>query len=93
VLLAKTIETTGFVNHQHQLSLDESLPLAETSRVRVIVIVTEEKQLTQSETIFVRDQSVGIGKNKKLNHLPDIFYAPINRSQYKKFNREEIYNG
>jgi len=40
MLLAKTIETTGFVNHKHQLSLDESLPIAETSRVRVIIIVT-----------------------------------------------------
>ena len=42
MLLAKTIETTGTVNHQHQLLLDESLPLTETSRVRVIVIVTFE---------------------------------------------------
>ncbi|MDM8548984.1 hypothetical protein QUF72_02855 [Desulfobacterales bacterium HSG2] len=44
MLLAKTVETTGIVNNQHQLILDESLPIAETSRVRVIVIVTEEAQ-------------------------------------------------
>ena len=44
MLLTKTIETTGIVNNQHQLLLDESLPIAETSRVRVIVIVTEEAQ-------------------------------------------------
>jgi hypothetical protein len=55
MLLAKTIETTGFVNHQHQLLLDESLPIAETSRVRVIVIVTEEAQITESKAILKQD--------------------------------------
>jgi hypothetical protein len=58
VLLAKTIETTGFVNHQHQLSLDESLPIAETSRVRVIIIVTEEAQITDSKTRLKRDSKM-----------------------------------
>ncbi len=55
MLLAKTIETTGFVNHKHQLSLDESLPIAETSRVRVIIIVTEEAQITESKAILKRN--------------------------------------
>ena len=57
MLLAKTIETTGFVNHKHQLSLDESLPIAE-SRVRVIIIVTEEAQITDSKTILKRDSKM-----------------------------------
>ena len=56
--LAKTIETTGFVNEQHQLLLDESLPIAISSRVRVIVIVTEEAQLTESETTLKRDPKI-----------------------------------
>ena len=43
MLLAKTFEITGTVNNQ-QLLLDESLPIAETSRVRVIVIVVEEPE-------------------------------------------------
>jgi hypothetical protein len=55
MLLAKTIETTGIVNNQHQLLLDESLPIIETSRVRVIVIVTEEAQITESQATLKRD--------------------------------------
>jgi len=55
---AKTIETTGLVNEQHQLLLDESLPIAESSRVRVIVIVTEEAQITVSETALKRDPKI-----------------------------------
>jgi len=35
------IETTGVVNAQHQLQLDEPLPIAGQSRVRVIVLVPE----------------------------------------------------
>ena len=38
----RRIETTGLVNRQNQLLLDESLPIAKLSRVRVIVIVPEE---------------------------------------------------
>jgi len=47
MLLAKTIETTGIVNNQRQLLLDESLPITKNSRVRVIVMVTEETQITK----------------------------------------------
>jgi len=43
-LIAKTIETTGIVNAQHQLLLDESLPLTESSQVRVIIILTDDSQ-------------------------------------------------
>jgi hypothetical protein len=35
-LFTKTLETTGVMKTQHQLLLDESLPLAESSCVRVI---------------------------------------------------------
>jgi hypothetical protein len=94
MLLAKTIETTGIVNNQHQLLLDESLPITETSRVRVIVIVTEEAPVTKSKTTLAHSHAISDrGKNKKLNNLPDVFYAPIKKSRYQKFNREEIYNG
>ena len=36
------IETTGIVNAEHQLQLDEPLPIPGQSRVRVIVLVSEE---------------------------------------------------
>ena len=35
-------ETTGVVDAQHQLRLDEPLPIPGQSRVRVIVLVPEE---------------------------------------------------
>jgi hypothetical protein len=94
MLLAKTIETTGIVNNQHQLLLDEQLPITETSRVRVIVIVTEEAPITQPKATLAHSHLIGeIDKPKKLNNLPKAFYAPIKKSKYHKFNREEIYNG
>ena len=93
MLLAKTIETTGFVNNQHQLILDESLPITETSRVRVIVIVTEEAQFIESNPTSVCKHHSVVGIDKKLNNLPDIFYTPISRNKYKKFDREETHNG
>jgi hypothetical protein len=36
-LISKTIETTGLVSHSKCLLLDESLPIAQDSRVRVIL--------------------------------------------------------
>ena len=58
MLLAKTVETTGTVNNQRQLLLDELLPIPEASRVRVIVIVTEEAEMTKSEVSLKRDPKV-----------------------------------
>ncbi|OQX22466.1 MAG: hypothetical protein BWK80_30380 [Desulfobacteraceae bacterium IS3] len=58
MLLAKTVEITGTVNNQHQLLLDESLPIAESSRVPVIVIVTEEAQIGKSEAALKRDPEI-----------------------------------
>ena len=40
-LITKTIETTGFVNAQHQLLLNEPLPIA-SSHVRVIIMVAPD---------------------------------------------------
>lgn len=56
--IAKTIETTGVVNKEHQLILDESLPIAESSRVRVIVVVTEDAQMIESKTASKRDPQI-----------------------------------
>lgn len=35
------IETTGTINTEHQIILDEELPISEKSRVRVIVLFDE----------------------------------------------------
>jgi len=44
--VAKAIETTGIVDTHRRLLLDESLPVADKSRVRVIVLVTADYEYT-----------------------------------------------
>ena len=41
-------ETTGVVDAQHQLRLDAPLPIAGQSRVRVIVLVPEVADISES---------------------------------------------
>ena len=41
------IETTGIVDAQHQLRLDEPLPIAGPSRVRVIILVPESGDIDE----------------------------------------------
>ena len=53
-MITKTIKTTGILNpQQRSLTLDESLPIVESSRVRVIILVTEEdnKQIPSKKPI------------------------------------------
>lgn len=45
----KAIETTGWIDEQRRLLLDEPLPIAGPSRVRVLVLVAEEDDLEDSE--------------------------------------------
>jgi hypothetical protein len=45
------IETTGVVDAQHQLRLDEPLPIPGQSRVRVIVLVPEEDDISEQAWI------------------------------------------
>jgi hypothetical protein len=42
------IETTGVVDAQHQLRLDEPLPIPGQSRVRVIVLVPDEADISET---------------------------------------------
>ncbi len=45
----KAIETTGIINEQHRLVLDETLPIAEKSKVRVIILLPEESDIGEKE--------------------------------------------
>jgi len=47
--IAKAIETTGIVDRQRRLLLDESLPMADKSRVRVIVLEADEHTIRFSQ--------------------------------------------
>jgi hypothetical protein len=43
----RAIETTGTVDGEHRLVLDEPLPIAGLSRVRVIILVPEDTELDE----------------------------------------------
>ena len=45
----KAIETTGIIDEQHRLVLDEVLPIAEKSKVRVIILLPEESDIGETE--------------------------------------------
>ena len=59
------IETTAVVDSQHQLRLDEPLPLPGQSRVRVIILVPEAEDF--SEAAWAKAASA----NPALNFLND----------------------
>jgi len=46
---SKTIETTGTINAQHQLILDEPLSIVGPTRVRVIILLPEEADIDKEE--------------------------------------------
>lgn len=46
-LSVNAIETTGVVDAQHQLRLDQPLPIPQKSRVRVIVLVAEAEDISE----------------------------------------------
>jgi hypothetical protein len=45
----KAIETTGTIDAQRQLVLDEPLPVAGPTRVRVIILLSEEADIDEME--------------------------------------------
>jgi hypothetical protein len=47
VFILNAIETTGIVDAQHQLRLDEPLPIPGPIRVRVIVLVPEAEEISE----------------------------------------------
>ncbi|HEY3228010.1 MAG TPA: hypothetical protein VGJ87_02250 [Roseiflexaceae bacterium] len=48
----KAIETTGTVDQERRLLLDEPLPIIGPSRVRVIILVLEETDITEQEWLY-----------------------------------------
>jgi hypothetical protein len=48
VFIVNAIEATGIVDAQHQLRLDEPLPIPGQSRVRVIVLVPEAEEIPEA---------------------------------------------
>ena len=52
IIVMNAIETTGVVDAQHQLRLDKPLPIGGQIRVRVIVLVPDETDI--SETVWTK---------------------------------------
>lgn len=48
-IAAKAIETTGTIDPHHQLVLDEPLPVIGPTRVRVIILLSEEADIDEIE--------------------------------------------
>ena len=49
IIELKAIETTGIIDEQHRLVLDEALPITEKSKVRVIILLPEESDIGETE--------------------------------------------
>ena len=45
----KAIEATGIINSQHQLVLDNPLPVAGPAKVRIIILLPEETEPSEQE--------------------------------------------
>lgn len=43
----KAIEVTGTINEQHQLQLDEPLPIEGPGRVRIIILISEDDEISE----------------------------------------------
>ena len=48
-IATKAIETTGTIDDQHRLVLDEPLPVAGPTRVRVLILLPEETDIDEEE--------------------------------------------
>ncbi len=48
----KAIETTGTIDAQHRLNLDEPLPVAGPTKVRVIILLPEEEDIDEMEWLY-----------------------------------------
>jgi hypothetical protein len=48
-IATRVIETTGTVDAQHRLVLDEQLPVIGPTRVRVIILLPEEADIDEME--------------------------------------------
>jgi hypothetical protein len=72
------IETTGIVDAEHQLRLDEPLPIPGQSRVRVIVLVPEAEDL--SEAAWTKAVSASPALDFLRNENEDVYTAADGKS-------------
>ena len=61
VTFVNAIEATGIVDADHQLRLDEPLPITGPSRVRVIILIPERSEVSEAEWAKVANTSPSFG--------------------------------
>ena len=76
-LVMNAIEATGVVDAQHQLRLDKPLPIAGQSRVKVIVLVPEEADI--SETVWTETVATSPAFDFLKDAAEDIYTAADGR--------------
>lgn len=64
-ILRKAIETTGFIDSEHHLLLDESLPINGPTRVRVIILMPDGADINEEEWLLAA------GKGPSFDFLKD----------------------
>jgi hypothetical protein len=47
MLTRKAVEATGTIDHQNQITLDEPLSVAESTRVRVIIFMPDDEDIDE----------------------------------------------
>jgi hypothetical protein len=65
MLTKKAIEATGTIDHQNRIILDESLPVAEPTRVRIIIFMPDDTDIDEMDWL----QSASV--NPVFNFLKD----------------------
>jgi hypothetical protein len=73
IFAVNAIETTGTVDAHHQLRLDEPLPIPGESRVRVIVLVPEADDI--SETAWAKAASTSPSFDFLRHPAEDVYTA------------------
>jgi len=56
MLTRKAVEATGTIDHQNQITLDEPLPVAEPTRIRIIIFMPDDVDI--DEMTWLRSASV-----------------------------------
>lgn len=53
----KAIEVTGTIDARHRLVLDEPLPIEGPARVRVVILVSENAEISEQEWLKAADSN------------------------------------
>lgn len=49
----RALERSGIIDADHQIVLDEPLPIAQATRVRVIVLFPDDTEIDEAEWLYV----------------------------------------